>query len=67
MTDKYNVSFRCFFDTEEGTHYTNHYVPQFPLADVPRWIDSYRFTHPNCVSISCKVWFAERDNGQYEA
>ena len=55
--DKYNVSFRCFFDNEDGVHFTTHYIPLFPLQDIPRWVDSYKFTHPNCTSISCKVWF----------
>ena len=38
--DKYNVSFRCFFDNEDGVHFTTHYVPLFPMQDIPRWIDS---------------------------
>lgn len=49
----YDVSFRCFY--ENGCA-TNH-VQLMPLADIPRWIDSYKFTHPACVSISVKVWF----------
>lgn len=57
MNEKYNVSFRCFFDAESGTNFTTHYVPLFPLTDIPRWVDSYKFTHPNCTSISVKVWF----------
>lgn len=62
--DKYNVSFRCFYYDELGMHYNNHYFPAFNLADIPRWLDSYKFTHPNCSSISVKVWFnggAEQD------
>ena len=57
MNEKYNVSFRCFFDSEPGTNFTTHYIPQFPLTDIPRWVDSYKFTHQNCTSISVKVWF----------
>lgn len=56
FTEKYNVSFRCFFDDENGMHYTTHYNPAFPLSDIPRWIESYKFTHPNCSGISVKVW-----------
>lgn len=52
----YNVSFRCFYDDENGTHFTTHYNPAFPLGDIPRWIDAYPFTHPNCTAISAKVW-----------
>ena len=64
MTDKYNVSFRCFYNDEIGTHYNNHYNPAFDLADIPRWLDAYKFTHPTCAAISVKVWFnggAEQD------
>jgi hypothetical protein len=57
MGDKYNVSFRCFFENEDGMHYSQHYQPDFPIADIPRWIDAYHFTHPACISISAKVWF----------
>ena len=56
MTNTYGVSFRCFYNSEGETHYTMHYQPM-PLTDVPRWIEAYRFTHPNCTSISAKVWF----------
>lgn len=63
MTDKYNVSFRCFFHDERdefgGQHCTQHYCADFPLSDIPRWIDSYKFTHPECFSISVKVWFSD--------
>lgn len=57
LTEKYNVSFRCFYDDDPANR-TTHFRPAFPVSEIPRWIDAYRFTHPNCVSISCKVWFA---------
>ena len=63
MNEKYNVSFRCFFDGECGTNFTTHYVLLFPLTDIPRWVDSYKFTHPNCTSISVKVWFGGNPDG----
>lgn len=56
ITEKYNTSFRCFFDGEGNPHYTTHYAPQFPAKDIQKWIASYRFTHPNCTAISVKVW-----------
>ena len=64
MSDKYNVSFRCFFDTEDGMHFTTHYLPQFAIADIPKWVDAYKFTHQNCVSISCKIWFSGCENAE---
>lgn len=57
MNDCYNVSFRCFYDDNSGVHWTTHYFPAFPVADIPRWMDAYKFTHPNCTAISVKVWF----------
>lgn len=56
----YNVSFRCFFSDEMGRHYTNHYQNDFPLDDIPKWLDAYHFTHPNVESVSVKVWFVNR-------
>lgn len=59
----YNFSFRCFFPTEEGSeepNFSSHYQ-RLALSDLPRWIDSYKFTHPNCQSLTCKMWFV--DNG----
>ena len=55
-TEKYNVSFRCFFDNDGDPHFTTHYIPQFPVKDIPKWLSAYHFTHPNCTSVSCKVW-----------
>lgn len=48
------VCFRCFF----GTNWTEH-RQAIQLCDIPKWIECYRFTHPECVSISVKVWFAD--------
>ena len=66
MNEKYNISFRCFFESEDGVHFTTHYNPSFPIADIPRWIEAYKFTHNNCVSISVKVWFSEGNMEQQE-
>jgi hypothetical protein len=55
-TEKYNTSFRCFFDGDNNPHYTTHYAPQFAAKDIAKWIASYRFTHPGCTAISVKVW-----------
>lgn len=57
IDDKYNVSFRCFFPSDGETNATTHYNPSFALSDIPRWLDAYKFTHPNCTAISTKVWF----------
>ena len=63
---KYNASFRCYYNDETGVHYNNHYFPQFPTSDIPKWLDSYLFTHPNCTSVSVKIWFKNGWDGQNE-
>lgn len=68
MDERHNMSFRCFFKNAFPT-YTTHYMPDFPVSDIPRWFDAYRFTHPNCTSISCKVWFVDgegNEDGAYD-
>lgn len=49
----YVISFRCF--------YANGGIcdkrQELLLSDIPKWIECYIFTHPDCISISVKVWF----------
>lgn len=52
---KFKISFFCFY--EDGSH-TSH-VQELDLLDIPTWISAYRFTHPACTAISCKLWFAD--------
>ena len=51
----FSISFRCYY--EAGNH-TNH-RQDLKISEIPRWIDSYKFTHPECTAITCKVWFNE--------
>lgn len=53
----YDISFRCYFP-DNGV--SNHFQAM-PLLDIPKWLECYRFTHPNCISISVKVWFSDCD------
>lgn len=52
----YDISFRCYYPNDPLT--TNH-RQMLKLSDIPRWIDSYKFTHPNCTAVTVKVWFDE--------
>ncbi len=54
-TNTYGISFRCYFPGEPGTNYSTHYQ-RIPLSELPLWVEAYRFTHPNCYSITAKVW-----------
>lgn len=52
MNDPIYVSFHCYYETNTVTK--SQYLP---LSDIGKWIDCYRFTHPECFSVSVKVWF----------
>lgn len=51
------VSFRCYYGKGE---FTKHYQ-RIALKDIPKWIESYMFTHPNVEAITVKVW-SEKEN-----
>lgn len=59
VKDSYNVSFRCYYSCSTGPQYNTHYR-NLALSDIPRWIEAYQFTHPECLSISVKVWLTEQ-------
>lgn len=58
---KYKFSIRCYF--RHSSHYTHH-LQSMTLDEIGKWMEAYRFTHPECVSISAKVYIekeGERD------
>ncbi len=57
---EYSVSFRCYY--EGGTRHTQH-RQTLPLADIPKWIDAYKFTHPYCEAVTVKVWLDDGKEG----
>lgn len=61
MEKEYNMNFRCFFGSEIPSNNYSNYYQALAVKDIPRWIESYQFTHPSCTSISCKVWFEWQD------
>ena len=52
MNDPIYVSFHCYYENNIVTK-----SQSLPLSDIGKWIDCYRFTHPECISVSVKVWF----------
>lgn len=52
MEKKIFVSFRCYFPTGDPCNKTQ----DIKLSDIPRWIESYLFTHPLCTAVTVKVW-----------
>ena len=61
--DDYNISFRCYFPNDDGARFTTHYQ-RLSLRDLPKWLEAYQFTHPTCLSVTCKVWFTEQEAGE---
>lgn len=51
----FNFSIRCNY---QNGNYTEH-RQNLKLADLPKWVEAYRFTHPNVISITIKLWFSD--------
>ena len=58
--ETYPLSFRCYFPSDDGASFVTKYQ-RLPLKDVAKWVKAYQFTHPNCLSISVKIWLTERE------
>lgn len=58
MKKEYQMSIRCFFPGIDNK--TQHYQVM-PLKDISKWIEAYQFTHPNCESITVKVWLKDEN------
>lgn len=52
---EYKLSMRAYFPNGNKT---DHYQVM-PLKDIPKWIEAYRFTHPDVESITVKVWLTD--------
>lgn len=53
----FSVSFICHYNDNQTKH-----RQEMLLKDIPKWIDAYKFTHPDCKSISLKIWFDDIEN-----
>lgn len=55
---KFAISFFCYYpDSDQPCKK----VQVLKLADIPKWIDAYKFTHPACQAITVKVWCNEKE------
>ena len=50
----FKFSFHCFFPKDP---IPTKKVQELTIAEIPKWIEAYKFTHPNCEAISLKMWF----------
>lgn len=53
----FDLSIRCHYPNGDQTRHRQ----AMKLADIPKWIEAYKFTHPNCTSISVKIWLTDLD------
>lgn len=51
----FEVSFRCYYPNGETTNHRQC----IKLSDIPKWIESYQFTHPACEAITAKIWLTD--------
>lgn len=52
----YHLSIRAYFPGLGN--YTTHYQ-DMDLKDIKKWIEAYKFTHPNCQAITVKIYLEE--------
>ena len=48
----FDLSIRCYYENGNNTEHRR----QMKLTDLTRWVEAYKFTHPNCTSITVKIW-----------
>lgn len=60
---KYKFSIRCYF--QNSNNYTHH-LQSMELTDIRKWIEAYRFTHPNLESITFKIYLTDRKENENE-
>ena len=56
------ISFYCCF----GNGGITKHRQLLRIADIPRWIEAYMFTHPTVASISVKLWTKDESEGTNE-
>ena len=56
--DKYLLSFRCYYP--KSSHYSHH-VQELALEEIGRWMEAYRFTHPNVAAITVRVLIGRKE------
>lgn len=51
----FDLSIRYHYPDGEPTQHRQ----QLTLAEIPKWVEAYKFTHPKCTAISIKLWFSD--------
>lgn len=53
----FDISIRCHYPNGDQTQHRQ----TMKLSDIPKWVESYKFTHPNCTAVSIKIWYSDMD------
>lgn len=53
----YHVSFRCHYSTGNSTQHN----AKIRLTEIGKWMEAYIFTHPDCQSITAKIWPRDKE------
>lgn len=53
----FSISFYCHYENGDQTKHRQ----DLQLKDIPKWLEAYRFTHPNCQAVSFKIWFSDME------
>lgn len=51
----FHISFRTYFPNGNKCDHQE----DMKLKDIPKWIECYKFTHKDCISITVKVWYTD--------
>ncbi|MCG4525542.1 hypothetical protein NE579_15445 [Intestinimonas massiliensis] len=54
----YRLSIRCYYP---GKGNYTHHMQTLPLKDIGKWVEAYRFTHPDVESITVKIYMKQED------
>lgn len=55
LKNLFDLSFRCYYENGNKTEHRQ----KLRLSDIPKWVEAYRFTHPECVSVTVKIWLTD--------
>ena len=48
----FELSIRCYYPNGNKTEHRQ----TMKLSEIPKWIEAYKFTHPQCESVTIKIW-----------
>lgn len=56
MEKSFDMSIRTYYGTDNNNHRRI-----MKLSEIKKWIEAYKFTHPDVTAISIKIWFKDEE------